>query len=321
MMTHLNLILSAFFLCCIFYAFIDEFLVMTLKSCLSFAPSLVAEGGFVDTHTHFDVPEFNHDRSQLAMRAYDEGVRHLVLVGYLARYFERMVSCQQALMTQMQAGECVPQAHLAFGLHPFYIKEHTTDDLDNLQRALQNHTSIAIGEIGLDTFSDEMKLDHHFKKQQAFFDSQLLLAQTHRLPVLLHIRKAHAQALQQLKSAGFDCGGIAHSFSGGIQEAKAFVDLGFKIGVTGQITNPNAKKLRTTISELVKAVGLGSLVIETDCPDFTPVPCHASHGRRNSPDTLPYVAHELSVLLGVQKEAVMTALWNNSMNALPLLQC
>lgn len=282
------------------------------------ASDLTANVRLIDTHTHFDVPEFDFDRVELAHQAYRAGVRHLVLVGYLARYFERMLRCQHALAVQTDAGEQVPYAHLAFGLHPFYIKEHTADDLGALECALQNHPCVAVGEIGLDTFTDEMKLAHHFKKQQAFFDSQLLMAQTQRLPVLLHIRKAHAQALQQIKSAGFDCGGVAHSFSGGIQEAKAFVDLGFKIGVTGQITNPNAKKLRTTISALVQAVGLGSIVIETDCPDFTPMPCHASHGRRNSPDTLPYIVDELCSLLNIKTDVLINKLWDNSMSALPL---
>lgn len=282
------------------------------------ASDLTANVRLIDTHTHFDVPEFDFDRVELAHQAYRAGVRHLVLVGYLARYFERMLRCQHALAVQTDAGEQVPYAHLTFGLHPFYIKEHTADDLNALERALQNHPCVAVGEIGLDTFTDEMKLAHHFKKQQAFFDSQLLMAQTQRLPVLLHIRKAHAQALQQIKSAGFDCGGVAHSFSGGIQEAKAFVDLGFKIGVTGQITNPNAKKLRTTISALVQAVGLDSIVIETDCPDFTPMPCHASHGRRNSPDTLPYIVDELCSLLNIKADVLINKLWDNSMSALPL---
>ena len=59
--------------------------------------------------------------------------------------------------------------------------------------------------------------------------------------MLLHIRKAHADVLNLLKKHKFKLGGIAHAFSGGIEEAKAFVNLGFKLGITGQVTNPNAK--------------------------------------------------------------------------------
>ena len=60
-------------------------------------------------------------------------------------------------------------------------------------------------------------------------------------PVLLHIRKAHGDVLAILKAQKFKFGGIAHAFSGGVEEAKGLIKLGFKIGVTGQITNPNAK--------------------------------------------------------------------------------
>lgn len=276
---------------------------------------------WVDTHTHFDMPEFDFERLSLAMQAYRQGVRHLLLIGYVARYFERMVNVWQELNAP-ESGHLpqnLPQAHLAFGLHPCYVKEHDMDDLDRLECALQRHQTLAIAEIGLDTFEGEMKKPTNFAKQQLFFDSQLLLAKQYDLPVVLHIRKAHAEVLRQLKAVHFDGGGIAHSFSGGVQEAKALVALGFKIGITGQITNLNAKKLRTTVCQLVKAVGLTSIVIETDCPDFTPLPCHASHGRRNSPDTLPYVAHELAHLLDVSMDTLAEHLWQNSMDALRLL--
>ena len=144
------------------------------------------------------------------------------------------------------------------------------------------------------------------------------LAKNYNLPALLHIRKAHGDTLKILKNQKFNNGGIAHSFSGGIQEAKAFVNLGFKIGITGQVTNPNAKKLRNTIVELVKTVGLESLVIETDCPDFTPVCCHESHGRRNTPANLIFVLDELAVLLNVEKEKLAEQLWQNSLSVLDL---
>lgn len=163
-----------------------------------------------------------------------------------------------------------------------------------------------------------MKQPDIFAKQQDFFSKQLDLAKKYQLPVLLHIRKSHGDSLKILKNKKFTQGGIAHSFSGGIQEAKAFVNLGFKIGITGQITNPNAKKLRTTVVELVKMVGLESLVIETDCPDFTPMCCHLSHGRRNVPANLRFVLDELSVLLQVEKPKLAEILYQNSLAVLTI---
>ena len=270
----------------------------------------------IDTHTHFDVPEFDHDRAEQCVLAYQNGIKHLVLIGFLAKNFSQMVACQ----TQMAKFAIAPTAHLAFGLHPFYILQHQPHDLDILESFIQTHPSVAIGEIGLDTFTDTMKMPDNYAKQQTLFINQLALAKHYQLPVMLHIRKAHGDTHKLLKSEKFKNGGIAHSFSGGIQEAKAFVNLGFKIGITGQVTNTNAKKLRNTLIELVKTVGLDSLVIETDCPDFTPVCCHTTHGRRNTPANLLFVLDELSALLHLDKAELASHLWHNSQSILNLAE-
>ena len=270
----------------------------------------------IDTHTHFDVDSFDHDREIQSQLAWDNGVRHLVLIGFLAKYFAQMVACQQQMQGYEQQGKATPLAHLAFGLHPFYITEHKDSDLQRLEQFIQQYSPIAIGEIGLDTFTAPMKIAENYARQQEFFGQQLELAKQYQLPALLHIRRAHGDVIKMLKAQKFTQGGIAHSFSGGIQEAKALVNLGFKIGITGQVTNPNAKKLRHTLTELVKTVGLDAIVIETDCPDLTPLPCHGAHGRRNVPANLPYVLAALSDLLKKDQSRLAEQLWQNSCAAL-----
>ena len=270
----------------------------------------------IDTHTHFDVDSFDHDREIQSQLAWHNGVRHLVLIGFLAKYFAQMVACQQQMQGYGQQGKATPSAHLAFGLHPFYITEHKDSDLQQLEQFIQQYSPIAIGEIGLDTFTAPMKTAENYARQQDFFAQQLELAKHYQLPALLHIRRAHGDVIKMLKAQKFTQGGIAHSFSGGIQEAKALVNLGFKIGITGQVTNPNAKKLRHTLTELVKIVGLDAIVIETDCPDFTPLPCHGTHGRRNVPANLPYVLTALSDLLKKDQSRLAEQLWQNSCAAL-----
>ena len=270
----------------------------------------------IDTHTHFDVDSFDHDREIQSQLAWHNGVRHLVLIGFLAKYFAQMVACQRQMQGYGQQGKATPSAHLAFGLHPFYITEHKDSDLQQLEQYIQQYSPIAIGEIGLDTFTAPMKTAENYARQQDFFAQQLELAKHYQLPALLHIRRAHGDVIKMLKAQKFTQGGIAHSFSGGIQEAKALVNLGFKIGITGQVTNPNAKKLRHTLTELVKIVGLDAIVIETDCPDFTPLPCHGTHGRRNVPANLPYVLTALSDLLKKDQSLLAEQLWQNSCAAL-----
>lgn len=306
----------------------------------------------IDTHTHFDAPVFDEDRVLQAQKAYSKGVRHLVLVGYLYKHFDRIYKTQQALSelepsesassaspsTSPDTSPSYPAAHIALGLHPFYIDQHTDAHLTAMAKMLDERRPLAIGEIGLDTYTDEMKTADKFDKQKRFFNAQLDMAVKHQLPVMLHIRKAHAEALAILKAHDYDAhklGGIAHSFSGGEQEAKAFAKLGFKLGVTGQVTNPNAKKLRRAIQVAVDSYGIECLVIETDCPDMTPVMCQTSANNqsalgmnvdnewqgaegynRNVPANLPWVLKSLSELLEVDSATLAAQLWKNSCAAL-----
>ena len=265
-----------------------------------------------DTHTHFDVADFDHDRQHLAVQAKQVGVEALVLIGFIESRFDELIQTHQ----QLQDWENVPQSYLAPGLHPFYIEQHQQAHLQRLEQVLKQHDCVAIGEIGLDTFLKQHKRPDAFAKQQHYFNAQLELATHYQKPVLLHIRKAHAEALAILKAQKFKLGGIAHAFSGGVEEAKALVKLGFKIGVTGQITNPNAKKLH----QVVQTIGAEHLVIETDCPDMTPLCCQTSteHRTRNTPVNLPYVLDSLAQTLGQPQDQLAEQLWQNSLAALRL---
>lgn len=266
----------------------------------------------LDTHTHFDVPDFDADRTQLAQQAKQAGVQALVLIGFLQTRFADLVQTHHWL----NALDHAPKSLLAPGLHPFYIEQHAIDHLLDLERLLVHESCAAIGEIGLDSFLKAHKQPDVFAKQQQFFNVQMDMARQHQKPILLHIRKSHAEALQMLKQQKFEFGGIAHAFSGGAEEAKAFVKLGFKIGVTGQITNPNAKKLHAA----VQAVGAAHVVLETDCPDMTPLCCQldSSERTRNTPVNLPYVLQGLAQSLGADEAELARQLWRNSLQALHL---
>lgn len=264
-----------------------------------------------DTHTHFDVPDFENDRLQLARVAYQNGVAHLVLIGFVAERFHDLVQCHHNLLQEKD----IPQSHLAPGLHPFYIEQHQPQDLSQLEDLLRRQDCVAIGEIGLDTFLKQHKQPELFVKQQQYFQLQLELAKDYQKPVLLHIRKAHADVLKILKQHQFKQGGIAHAFSGGVEEAKALIGLGFKIGITGQVSQPNAKKLH----RVIQAIGAEHLVIETDCPDMTPLCCQLEHQHsRNTPGNLVYVLEALAQALKLDPAKLAAILWQNSFTALAL---
>ena len=267
-----------------------------------------------DTHTHFDIPEYDNGRDNFNKISYDNGVRHLILIGFLAKYFSRMAKVKTHADNHYQI-----KHHLACGLHPLYIKEHTDDDLIILDNYLKMYLNIAIGEIGLDTYPNELKNDNIYKKQIQFFIEQIELSKSYDLPILLHIRKSHADVLKILKEQKYNAenqGGIAHSFSGGVNEAISFANQGFKIGITGQITNPNAKKYRQSIKAVYDKFGLSMFVIETDCPDMMPLPVQTDNNYFNEPKNLIYVLNELSDIFNVDKEKLAYQIWQNTNIAL-----
>ncbi len=83
----------------------------------------------IDTHTHFDVPEYDEHRMLMTERAHEQGVRHLVLIGFLANYFHQMVKVKSQMADFAKSSHQGIQAHLAFGLHPLYIMEQSDSDL------------------------------------------------------------------------------------------------------------------------------------------------------------------------------------------------
>jgi TatD DNase family protein len=157
-----------------------------------------------DTHTHFDVPEFDPDREILAYAAKQVGVKALVLIGFVQSRFDDLLATHQ----QLQQWSHVPQSYLAPGLHPFYIEEHQPEHLQHLEQMLRQQTCVAVGEIGLDTFLKQHKQPELLQKQKQYFTVQLELAQQFDLPVLLHIRKSHADVLALLKNSAFSKAGL-----------------------------------------------------------------------------------------------------------------
>ena len=239
----------------------------------------------IDTHCHFDVEEFDADRAAVAARTVAAGVDTVVIPGYLARLWPRLL----AVCDDFRSPRLLP----APGLHPCYIAEHEAAHLDALELLLaQRQDCVAIGEIGLDYFRDDLKQPDARARQQEFFRAQLRLAQRFGKPVLLHVRKAHADVIALLKAEKFREGGIVHAYSGGIEEARHYARLGFRLGVGGPLTYEQSRRLRS----VAEAMPLESFVLETDAPDMIPQP-HRPPGpghTRNSPEFLPAVALALA---------------------------
>jgi TatD DNase family protein len=219
----------------------------------------------IDTHCHIDVAAFDTDRDQVLQRARQNGVQALLVPGVLAADWPRLLDCCHAH----------PNLYPALGLHPVFTDQHRDLDLVLLQQLLDRYPVRAIGEIGLDYYIP----DPDKERQLRLFEQQLRIAQTYRLPVLLHVRKAHNEVLALLRAIPL-VGGIAHAFNGSLELARAYIELGFLLGFGGMLTYERSHKLRT----LAKALPREALVLETDAPDMT-VATH--QGERNSPEYLP----------------------------------
>jgi TatD DNase family protein len=249
----------------------------------------------IDTHTHLDFPDFDADRTELLARSRAAGVEKLVVLGVYRDNWQRLWD-----LVQQNQG-----LYAAFGLHPVYLEQHRPEHLDQLREWLQRlagHPRLcAVGEFGLDYYVESLDREH----QQQLFEAQLGLAAEFELPALLHVRRAHAATIATLKRYKLPRGGVIHAFAGSYEEAREYIRLGFRLGLGGAPTWPQALRLRKVIPRLP----LEAIVLETDSPDMAPAmhPCV-----RNSPEHLPDICAALAELCGVTAEELAQASSRNA---------
>jgi len=172
---------------------------------------------------------------------------------------------------------------------------------------------VAIGEIGLDFFVKDIASGAPRERQEHFYARQLELAAELGLPVLLHVRKSQDILLKHLRRSPV-AGGIAHAFNGSLQQAQAFVDQGFALGMGGAMTFERALRIRGHATHF----GLEHLVLETDAPDIPPAWLHGPH-RRNEPAQVAGVAEALARLRGATADDIVAATGATACKVLPRL--
>lgn len=255
---------------------------------------------FFDTHTHLDYlsESLNLSISELVENAQKHQVEKILVVSVFAKNFEKVTAC---------ANEKPENVVYGLGLHPLYIQQHQLSDLDLLENRLSQKAPLctAIGEIGLEKAVSEMATPELWKKQCEFLEAQLALAKKFDLPVNLHSRKSHEQLFVFLKKAQLSQTGVIHGFAGSYEQAKRFVDLGYKIGVGGTITYQRANKTR----EAIRKLPLESLLLETDAPDM---PVFGFQGQPNRPERLIMSFNSLCELRNEQPKIIAETIWQNS---------
>lgn len=238
-----------------------------------------------DTHCHIDDERFDEDRQEALDRMAEHGVHHAVIVG------SDMATSQSAV----EFAKAHDGFYAAVGVHPHEAKYFKIDDLETIGRWFETEKKVvALGEIGLDYYYDLSPRE----VQREVFMTQLNWAYETDKPVIFHIRDAHGDILDLLRSRKDKLpSGIIHCFSGSWECAKEYLKMGFYISFAGPLTFKKAPNLWETAQK----APLDRLLVETDSPYLTPVPFR---GKRNEPAYVRFVAEKLAELREMPVEEI-----------------
>lgn len=249
----------------------------------------------IDTHNHIDSPEFDGDREAVLQRSRTAGIHRQIVQGIFADNWSKLHTL----------ADHHDDIYFALGMHPIYLDRHRPEHLDCLEdhlRSPSRHPKLcAIGEIGLDYWVTTLDRT----EQKTLFEAQLTLAKRYELPVILHVRRAHADCIAQLKRFKLVSAGTVHAFAGSFEEAREYIKLGFKLGLGGAPTWPQATRLKAVVQRLP----LDAIVLETDAPDMPPA---MFPDQRNSPEHLPAICRSIADIMGITPEQLAEASSRNA---------
>jgi TatD DNase family protein len=248
----------------------------------------------VDSHCHLDDPQFESDRQAVLERALAAGVTALLAVGTGDGPPDLEAGIRQA--------EARDFVWATVGVHPHDARKAGPETWRRLEELLAHPKVVAVGEIGLDYHYDNSPRD----QQRAVFIEQLRMAAAARKPVVIHTREAWEDTWRLLAEhwAPRGHGAIMHCFSGGPEEARRALDMGFHLAFGGVVTYPKADRVR----QAARMTPLDRLLVETDAPYLAPAPLR---GKRNEPAFIVETARRLAELKGVTLEALAQATTHN----------
>jgi TatD DNase family protein len=246
----------------------------------------------IDTHTHIYLPEFDADRDEAVAKAVQSGVVKLLMPN-----IDIDSACQMLSVQNRYPGICYPM----IGLHPTSVKEDYLSQVDKLETLSANHDFYAIGEIGIDLYWDQSRLN----EQVLVFKRQVAFALKAGLPVVIHSRNSFAEvfkALEEFKGSGLK--GVFHAFSGSLKDAESAISMGFMLGIGGIVTYKNSG-----LDTIVRLAGLKNIILETDSPYLAPVP---HRGKRNESSYICIINDKVAEILGLSPEETASVTFSNS---------
>ncbi|MDE7324663.1 MAG: TatD family hydrolase [Lachnospiraceae bacterium] len=238
-----------------------------------------------ETHAHYDDAAFDLDRNELLSAMPDSGIGTIINVGASLKSTEASI----------KLADKYAFIYAAAGVHPSETAELTEENFKWLEDQCHNKKVVAVGEIGLDYYWDEP--GHEIQK--FWFQRQLDLAHKINKPVIIHSRDAAKDTFDILASNNVGrIGGVIHCFSYSTDFALHYVEMGLYIGIGGVVTFKNGKKLK----EVVEAVPIEKILLETDSPYLAPEP---NRGKRNSSLNIPYIAQMIAEIKGLTYDKVV----------------
>lgn len=239
----------------------------------------------IDTHAHIHDKQYDEDRDATIARARDGGVDEIVTVG-----------CDLADSERALAAAARYAIRASVGIHPHEAKDAPDDVAAAFAPLLAAPNAIAIGETGMDFYYNHSPRD----AQERVLRAQLRIARDRNLPVIFHQRDAYDDFVTVLREEFVDgMRGVIHCFTGDTAQAKTFTqEFGLYLGIGGVLTFKAAQPLR----DAVRAAGIGTIVLETDCPYLAPIPMR---GKRNEPAFVSYTHAKLSEVLDTDPGEVL----------------
>ncbi|HHO42228.1 MAG TPA: TatD family deoxyribonuclease [Epsilonproteobacteria bacterium] len=240
----------------------------------------------IDTHCHLDDMRYVADLDDVIQAAKQAGVNRYIIPGADPSTLHRAIALSEEY----------DEIYFAIGVHPYYAKEFNHKMFDD---AIEHPKCIAIGECGLDYHrlpEDDDAKALEKKMQKEVFIEQILFANKHNKPLIVHIRDASLDALEILVKYAGPKGGVLHCFNAD-EQLLSLAKRNFFFGIGGVLTFQNAKKLANIYPKIPK----DTLLIETDAPYLTP---HPHRGKRNEPAYCVDIAYKMASLSGCQVEEI-----------------
>ncbi len=234
-----------------------------------------------DTHAHYDDEAFDEDRDELLAVLPKNDVKFIINQGIDIKTSKFSI----------KLAEKYDYIYSAVGIQPQEV--YKEENLDEIKTLATHPKVVAIGEIGLEYHYDVAPHDLQIK----YFENQINIANDLHLPIVVHNREAHLDTLTVLKRTPAKYQGVIHCFSGSVETAKEFLNLGFYLGFDGPITFKNAK----TAIEVLAYTPLDRILVETDAPYLTPVPFR---GNRNNSMYIKYILEKISEVKNMSTDEI-----------------